>query len=397
MQYKNLRQKIRMLRPDHQTLLEALMYKFGRLIALMVVTVGIPAITIAESYAQPTGKPLRVAIVGLVHGHVAGFLGPALKRRDIQIVGIAEPNQQLAQRYTNEFHLDPQLLYRDVEQMLVTVQPQAMLVYTDTRDHRRVVEAAARHRISVMMEKPLAVSLEDALAMKQTADSAHIAVLVNYETTWYPSNSAVYQLVRDGALGDVRKVVVHDGHKGPKEIGVAPEFFSWLTDPARNGAGALFDFGCYGADLMTWLMKGEVPITVTAVTQQLKPEIYPQVDDEATIILTYKKAQAILQASWNWPFDRKDMEVYGETGEAITVRRDDLLVRRNGDSQERQQSAPALIAPYTDPISYLIAVVSVEIKPSGLSALDTNVTVVRILDAARESARTGRTIRLGDR
>jgi predicted dehydrogenase len=281
--------------------------------------------------------------------------------------------------------------------MLTTVQPQAVLVYTDTRDHRRVVEAAARHRIPVMMEKPLAVSVEDALAIKRAADAAHIPVLVNYETTWYPSNTAVYQLVRDGALGDIRKVVVHDGHKGPKEINVEPEFFSWLTDPARNGAGALFDFGCYGADLMTWLMQGAAPITVTAVTQQLKPEIYPHVDDEATVILTYPKAQAILQASWNWPFDRKDMEVYGETGEAITIRRDDLRIRRKGDDEERRQSAPALPAPYNDSISYLIAVVSGEIKPTGLSALDTNVIVVRILDAARESARTGRTIRLADR
>jgi glucose-fructose oxidoreductase len=381
---------------------ETLVCKFICFLALVAVGITLPAITMAESSAQSTsaqstGKPLRVAIVGLVHGHVAGFLGPALKRSDIQIVGIVEPDQQLAHRYTNQFKLDPQLLYSDVEQMLTTVQPQAVLVYTDTRDHRRIVEAAARHRIPVMMEKPLAVSVEDALAIKRAAAAAHIPVLVNYETTWYPSNTAVYQLVRDGALGDIRKVVVHDGHKGPKEIGVEPEFFSWLTDPARNGAGALFDFGCYGADLMTWLMQGAAPITVTAVTQQLKPEIYPHVDDEATVILTYPKAQAILQASWNWPFDRKDMEVYGETGEAITIRRDDLRVRRKGDDEERQQSAPALPAPYNDSISYLIAVVSGEIKPTGLSALDTNVIVVRILDAARESARTGRTIRLADR
>jgi len=378
---------------------ETVVGKFIYFLALLVVGIGLPAVAMAESSAQsqPSGKPLRVAIVGLVHGHVAGFLGPALKRADIQIVGIVDADQQLAQRYANQFKLDPKLLYSDVEQMLTKVQPQAVLVYTDTRDHRRVVEAAARHRIPVMMEKPLAVNVEDALAIKRAADAAHIHVLVNYETTWYPSNTAVYQLVRDGALGDIRKVVVHDGHKGPKEIGVEPEFLSWLTDPARNGAGALFDFGCYGADLMTWLMDGATPIAVTAVTQQIKPEIYPHVDDEATVILTYPKAQAILQASWNWPFDRKDMEVYGAAGQAITVRRDDLRVRRKGDDEERQQSAPALTAPYNDPISYLLAVVSGEIKSTGLSALDTNVTVVRILDAARESARTGRTIRLADR
>jgi predicted dehydrogenase len=312
-------------------------------------------------------------------------------------VGIAEPNQQVAQRYASEFKLDPQLLYSDVEQMLAKVRPQAVLVYTDTRDHRPVVEAAARQHIPVMMEKPLAVSLEDALAIQRAAEAAQIAVLVNYETTWHASNTAVYRLVRSGALGDIRKVVVHDGHKGPQEIGVSPEFLAWLTDPARNGAGALFDFGCYGADLMTWLMDGAAPTTVTAVTQQIKPDIYPRVDDEATIVLTYPKAQTIVQASWNWPFDRKDMEVYGATGQAFTVRRDHVRVRRQGEEQDRMESAPALTTPNDDPISYLIAVVSGKIKPSGLSALDTNITVMRILDAARESARTGKAVKLTGR
>jgi predicted dehydrogenase len=245
-----------------------------------------------------------------------------------------------------------------------------------------------------MMEKPLAVSYEDALAIKHTAATAHITVLVNYETTWYASNNAVINMAHEGAFGDLRKVVVHDGHRGPKEINVAPEFLAWLTDPVKDGAGALFDFGCYGANLMTVLMNGEPPITVTAVTQQIKPELYPKVDDEATVILTYPKAQTILQASWNWPFDRKDMEVYGATGQAITVKRDGLRVRLKGEEQERKEPAPLLKTPYDDSISYLIAVVSGAIKPEGLSSLDTNVTVVRILDAARESAKTGKTVKL---
>lgn len=357
-----------------------------RAIGLLVLAIGTAVATNAQAV------PLRVAIVGLVHGHAGGFLGPALKRTDIQIVGIAEPDREVAQRYAKEFNLDPKLLYTDLEQMLNATHPQALLIYTNTKDHRHVVEVAAKHGIPVMMEKPLAVSVEDALAIKKAADEAHITVLVNYETTWYASNAAAYQLVHEGKLGDVRKVVIHDGHEGPKEIGVQPEFLAWLTDPEKNGGGALFDFGCYGADLMTWLMNGEAPTTVTAVTQQIKPNIYPKVDDEATIILTYPKAQAIVQASWNWPFGRKDMEVYGATGQAITVLRDGVRVRLKGDNQERIEKVEALKAPYDDPISYLIAVVGGQIKPGGLGALDTNVTVTKILDAARESARTGKTV-----
>ena len=360
------------------------------MVAMVTGLMGIPL-----CFGQADDGPLRVAVAGLVHGHVAGFLGPALKRDDIKIVGISEADQGLAARYASEFKLDKSLLHRDVEEMLAKVKPQALLVFTDTRDHRKMVEAAVRHRVAVMMEKPLALSVEDALAIQRAAESAKIPVLVNYETTWYPNTTAMHELVREGALGDIRKVVVHDGHRGPKEIGVPPEFLAWLTDPARNGAGALFDFGCYGANLMTWLMNGEAPTSVTAVTQQIKPEVYRRVDDEATIVLTYTQAQAIIQASWNWPFDRKDMEVYGATGQAITVGRGELRVRRAGESQEKLVTAPALRAPDDDPISHLIAVVKGKVRPGGLSALDTNVMVTRILEAARESARTGRVVRLG--
>jgi predicted dehydrogenase len=343
--------------------------------------------------------PLRVVIVGLVHGHVEGFFQQSLHNPQIEIVGIVEPNAQLASRYAAQYGFDRRLLSSDLEEMLTRAHPQAVLIYTNTYDHRRVVEICAHHGVHVMMEKPLAVSLEDALAIEKAAQLGRIQVLVNYETTWYPSNRAAYDLVHDNALGEVRKVVVHDGHRGPKEVGVGPEFLSWLTDPKLNGGGALFDFGCYGADLMTWLMDGKRPETVTAVTQQIKPDVYPRVDDEATIILTYPKAQAIVQASWNWPFDRKDMEVYGQTGYVITVRRDDVRVRHGGnrdpqESREEQIAAKPLPPPYDNSISYLRAVIADGMKPDGPSSLDTNLTVTEILDAARRSAASGKTIRL---
>src|ERR1700685_4082028 len=297
--------------------------------------------------------PLRVGIVGLVHGHVQVFFDNSLHRPEIEIVGIAESDASVSSYYATRYNLDRNILFADLDAMLERTRPQAVLVYTDTYDHRRVVETCARHGVHVMMEKPLAVGLEDALAIQNVARESKIHVLVNYETTWYPSNRATYDLVQENALGGIRKVVVHDGHNGPKEIGVEPEFLAWLIDPQLDGGGALFDFGCYGADLMTWLMHGQRPQTVTAVTQQIKPNIYAHVDDEATIILTYPKTQAILQASWNWPFGRKDMEVYGETGYAITVLRDQVRVRRAGENQEKEVAAKPLSAPYDNSLSLL--------------------------------------------
>ncbi|MGA2094731.1 MAG: Gfo/Idh/MocA family oxidoreductase [Candidatus Acidiferrum sp.] len=344
---------------------------------------------------QPTiqaSTPLRIGIAGLVHGHVGGFLRQNLHRTDIQLVGVAEPDKQLSETIAKQFSLSQDIFFASVEDMLVKTKPQAVLIYTNTYDHRAVVEACARHGLPVMMEKPLAVSNEDARAIQAAAQRGNIQVLVNYETTWYRSNRAAYDLVRENAIGDIRKVVVHDGHQGPKEINVEPWFLSWLTDPKLNGAGALFDFGCYGADLMTWLMD-QRPDAVTAVTQRIKPDIYPRVDDEATIVLTYPKAQAILQASWNWPFSRKDMEVYGKTGYAITVAANAIRVRLPGQ-EEKMQDAKPLDPQESDSVNYLRAVVLGGMKPQGLSSLETNMIVTEILDAARQSAATGKTIHL---
>src|SRR6266567_4248171 len=337
--------------------------------------------------------PLRVALAGLVHGHAFGFFDQFQRRTDLQVVGIAEADRQLTAQFAKRYSLEPGLFYSDLEEMLRKTHPQAVLAYTNTYDHRRVVEICARYGVPVMMEKPLAVSLEDALAIEKAARAGRIHVLVTYETTWYRSNQAVYDLVHESAIGGIRKIVVHSGHRGPREIGVGPEFLAWLTDPKLNGAGALFDFGCYGADLATWLMQGRRPDSVTAIAQHIKPDVYPRVDDEATIILTYPKAQAIIQASWNWPFDRKDMEVYGQTGYAVTVKRDDIRVRRGGNNtQEEQIAAKPISAPYDTELSYLRAVILDGAKPDGLSSLETNVTVTEILDSARRSAAEGKTI-----
>jgi glucose-fructose oxidoreductase len=352
------------------------------------------AIAIPAPAQTPSTAPLKVVMAGLAHGHADGFLTRIKDRHDIELIGIAEPDRAIFDRYATKFNLDAKLYHADLNELLTATHPQAVLVYTNTLDHRRAVEICAKHKVPVMMEKPLAVSIDEARAMEHAAKAANIPVIVNYETTWYRSNHAAYDLVRENALGPIRKVVVHDGHSGPAKIHVQPEFFAWLNNPEQNGAGAMFDFGCYGADLMTWLMNGHRPDSVTAIAQHFQPDVYTHVDDEATIILTYPKAQAILQASWNWPFDRKDMEVYGETGYAITVKRDDLRLRLPGEAQEKLAPAKPVAAPQDDSLNYLRAVVLDGLKPEGPSSLETNLVVTEILDSARQSATTGQTIRL---
>jgi predicted dehydrogenase len=339
-------------------------------------------------------EPLRLGIVGLEHGHVTGFLRRGLNRPDVKIVGIAEPNAEVAARYVKQFQLDPAIVYSSLEQMLDKAKPQAVATMTSTFDHKRVVEVCAARGVHVMMEKPLAVSVAHGRAMAEAARKGKIHVLVNYETTWYPNNQILWSEIKEKkSLGEIRKAVIRDGHEGPKEIHTQPEFFAWLTDPIKNGAGALYDFGCYGANIMTWLMDNERPLTVTAVTQRIKPAIYPHVDDDATIIVTYPRAQAVIQASWNWPYSRKDLDIYGQTGYIQTIAGQGVRIR-TGKSEEETRTAAKLSAPYDEPLSYLGAVVRGEIQPSGMTGLENNLIVNEILDAARQSANTGTTVKL---
>jgi predicted dehydrogenase len=345
-------------------------------------------------WSQAGSRPLRVAVAGLSHDHVHWILGRK-DRGDIEVVGYADANVSLADKFSKQYGIDRKLFYNSMEEMIAKTKPEAVLAFNSIFDHLRVVEYCAPRGIHVMVEKPLAVSLDHANKMLALAKKHNIHLLTNYETTWYASNEMAYQLaLTNRSIGDIRKIVFYTGHPGPREIGCSEEFLAWLTDPIQNGAGALNDFGCYGADLATWLLKGEKPLSVSAVTQQIKPDIYPKVDDEATIVISYPKAQVVIQASWNWPYNRKEMELYGTKGYVFCKDGTNILFRENERSPVQSITAPTLPENRNDPFAYFANLIRGHIKPApwDLSSPETNEMVVKILDAAKRSARSGKAV-----
>ncbi len=332
---------------------------------------------------------LKVGVAGLSHDHAQGLM-QQYKRGEVVLLGIAEADQNLITRYKKNFQLHDSLFYKDVASMLQKIKPDAVLAYNAISEHLGVVEICAPKGISVMVEKPLATTNADADRMKMLADKHKIHLLTNYETTWYASNQQLYKMVNEQqSVGPIRKMIVHDGHNGPKEIGCSAEFLAWLTDPIKNGGGALVDFGCYGANLMTWLMNGKAPIAVSAITRRIKPDVYPKVDDEATILLEYPEATGIIEASWNWPFGIKDLEVYGKTGYLHSLNGNTLQERKKDSYEKVDVSTPL----FQNNLVYLAAVLRGEVKPGDdLSSLNNNMIVVKILDAARRSAKEGKRI-----
>ncbi len=343
-------------------------------------------------------KPLEIGVIGLTHSHVHWIFNSDV-REEFTIIGIVEPDRDVAAKYALQYGFDMNMVFPSIELLFEKNQPQAVTAFGNIYDHLKIVEFCAPKGVHVMVEKPLAVSLAHARKMEALARRYGIHLLTNYETTWYPTTHKALELIEEGAIGNISKVVVRDGHRGPKNIGVEPEFLAWLTDPVLNGGGAITDFGCYGANLLTRIMEGQKPLQVMAVTRQLQPENNPKVDDEALIILTYEDAVGIIEASWNWPIGRKDMEIYGKTGAVFADNRHDLRIRMAegyDGFQETRLQLEAREAPYDDPFVFFAAVIRGDIKlmPFDLSSLENNMIAMEILDAAIRSAKSQKSVKI---
>ena len=355
-------------------------------------------VVLSLTTALAQNKPLRLGVIGLTHTHVHWILGRPADDK-VVIAGIVESNTELARRYMQQHGLSMNLVYASMDELIEKAKPDAVAAFGSIEEHLGVVEKFAPLGIHVMVEKPLAVNMEHAKKMEAISKKNGIHLLTNYETTWYPSVHTANDWLQKDSIGSLSQLIIRDGHRGPLKIGINSEFLEWLTDPIKNGGGAITDFGCYGANIATWMMKGERPLKVIGVTQQLQQENNPKVDDESTILLVYENAKATIQASWNWPIGRKDMEVYGRKGVIYADNRNDLRKRIAVGYDGFTETAHKLSerpAPFHDPFVHFAAVIRKEIilPPYDLSSIENNMLVMEILDAARKSAAKGKAVQL---
>ena len=364
-------------------------------IVLTILLMVLPLVTSRSQLSSSSQTPLKIGVVGMTHGHVHQILKRGKTGGDIDIVGFVEPNRDLAERLTKQYGYSTDLIYSTLEEMVSATQPEAVSAFNSTYEHLETVRYCAPKGIHIMVEKPLAVNWEHAKEMIALAKKHRVQLLTNYETSWYGSNAKAYDLIHlEKKIGPINKMVFHTGHPGPIEIGCDDEFLAWLTDPVLNGGGALTDFGCYGANLSTWMMKGQTPESVTCITQQLKPEKYPMVDDDATIILKYDEAEVIIQASWNWPHNIKDMEVYGNTGYVFCKNGTQMKIMEHEKEGAKDMNAQPLLPGYDDPFSILKKILheNHHLAEYDVTSLENNTIVMQILDAARQSSKLHKTI-----
>jgi predicted dehydrogenase len=346
--------------------------------------------------AQSGGARTRLAVVGLDHDHVWGLLKDMPEEPNAELVAIADPHPELVAKAKAQVPASVKF-YSDYVQMLDEAKPEAVFVTTSNDRHLEILKECAKRHIHYSTEKPLAANGAQAREMETTARDAHIKLMVNYWNAWVAPTYGLYRRVKAGEIGPVQKLTVQYGHPGPKEIGVSKQFADWLYDPVKNGGGALIDFGCYGAEWAVWL-KGR-PSRVYAYTLKLKTEQHNRVDDDATILLEYPDAVALLQASWDWPYDKGQVEVFGPKGSLLAT--GNVLLQRTAKSRAAAPTLagePLPLGPLphekSDPVSYLVDCIRNNKPIEDPLAAELNVGVVEILDAAKESIRTGKAVSL---
>lgn len=331
-----------------------------------------------------------IAVVGLVHSHVWGHLEKMVKGQPARLVGVAETVPELVAEAKNRGVSDT-LIHADWKKMIDTSKPEMVWAFVENNRHLEIAEYCAARKIHILFEKPLASNFKEAQAIRELSKKHGIYVLSNYQMAWWPTQYAARAAAESGELGEVwrvRGVVGHGGPGGP--TGLNKWFFEWLTDPVKNGGGALVDFGCY--NVLWSLMYLGRPESVFAYANRLRPEEFPKVEDNATMLLHYSKGVAVLEGSWDLPRSFQDVEVFGRKG-SVHATRDFVEVRKGKGMAERREAAP-LAPENAEPIAHMIHCIETRTAPAGMVGLEINAEVVEVLDALKESLRTGRSVRM---
>jgi len=342
------------------------------------------------------GAKTRLAVIGLDHDHVWGILETIAKEPDAELVAVADPHPELIERAKAQAPAGAKF-FSDYVQMLDAVKPEAVIVTTANNLHLAILRECAKRKIHYFTEKPMAATGADAREMERLAREAGIKLMVNYWNAWAAPTQDAYARLKAGELGPVQKMIVQFGHEGPKEIGVSMYFGDWLYDPIKNGAGALMDFGCYGAN---WALsvKGR-PARVYATSLKLKTEQHNAVEDDAVVLLEYPDATAILMPSWDWPYGKGQAEIFGPKG-SFLVMGDGLLFQpaHSEASAKNPQGKPTETQPLPpekrNGVAYFLYCIRNDKPIEGPVAASLNVGVNEIIDAAKESMRTGRAVNL---
>ncbi len=245
-------------------------------------------------------KPLRVALVGAGMSASALHLPGYAANPDVRIVGITSLDHEASQRLASQYEIPK--VYRSVEALMKDTDVQAISVSTPPATHEPIARQAIEAGKHVLIEKPVATSLEALDSIKQMARHADTIVDLVHNERFMDFNLKAKQVVKEGRLGQVQAVIQFIGTAGPEAWSPTA---GWFRDPKRSGGGVLMDLAVHKIDLAGWLLD-----------RPLEPDVRAQfdgpVEDLATIALKVEgPVWLTVTASWRGPADEATLLVIG--------------------------------------------------------------------------------------
>lgn len=350
-------------------------------------------------------RTYRVVGIGFDHMHIGDQLAVALAHPAAEVVGAYNADAPKAQAVLDDLSL-PVETATDLDALLSEAKADIAFVCSNTAQHPPIVDALARHGVHMIVEKPMADSDAAARSMVESAAAAGVVLAMNWPLAWVPSHRTARRLITDGTIGRIEQVHFYDGNRGPLyhshgKIELHPTLAdkaqSWWYQP-ETGGGSLRDYLGYGTTLATWFRDGELPHTLTAAWHIPKGL---EVDEQAVVIGHYDDGLSVFETRWGtftdpWtlqPDPKCGFVINGTAGSVTSWDYDDGVTLHTAGSVERVPNNPIEPEDQTA-LANLIAHLETGRPLDGPMTAETSLAGHRIIEAAFESARTGRSVPL---
>lgn len=276
-------------------------------------------------------KKLRVAFIGIAHVHVDNLSHDFLKFSDrIELVGAAdvppftedELNLRIKLNMPHDFELK---LWDDYKELLAQ-NIDIAVVCTDIKDHADIVEEILGLGIHAVIEKPMALTMEDAKRMYRAYKKSTAELIINWPVAWFPAFNKAKELADSGIIGDVLRVHYRSpSTRGPYKLGEhsADELSKLWWYKAERGGGSISDYAGYGCLLTTWITK-RIAKRVSGFKKNFFLP-FSDVEDYSTFTIDFGDSIGLIEGSWSTMSNGQvptGPVIYGSEGVIVSDRYD---------------------------------------------------------------------------
>lgn len=263
-------------------------------------------------------RSLRVVGIGFDHMHIGDQLLTAMGHPQAEVVGVLDRSPERPSAVTGDLGLEVPI-FTDFDELVRETSPDIAFVCSTTDEHPHWVTKLAAAGVHMIIEKPMADSLDAADRMVTDAEKAGVVLAVNWPLAWVPAHRTAKRLVSEGAIGRIEQVHSYGGNRGPlyhshgkAELHptTADKADSWWYSPEAGG-GSLRDYLGYGTTLGTWYRDGEMPWAVTAA-RHIPDGL--RVDEQAVVIGHYAAGLSVFETRWGTHTDPWTLQPQPRTG-----------------------------------------------------------------------------------